>query len=555
MKKTLLLGIAFATFSLASHKTIAQNLQTLSIQSGFNSDVIANGIGPSSQSTSTDVDGVSFVFVSRDFQLTSGSDPLAFGLPEDGIVNSVVASTSGLAYQLAPYDSDNSLRLENLGDSGTLVFANPIPAVTVYMLATGGSGDCTVDATINFADNTSETISGLFINDWYGGNDYAIRGIGRINTANDVLEDGGGTNPRLYQIPLMISTDNQSKAILSITVTKSDTGGIPNIFAFSADAYTSCPAPSNITFTSASDGGTFNWTAPSAAPSAGYQYYYSSSPNPPSATTPPTGNVGEGVTTLTLTGLAMGQTYYLWVRSNCGSEQGFWQLKTFTTGQMEVVYTTGDIDTEYADDPEVSSTTECPGSLTINIPAGFQIASTNVEYAMTTASNGWLNEQRSILECANNNTSEDAVASGVGSNTGTYNYNRNGLTLANGLTGAVSFNLKAWRTYGSSGCNVDYNRVVNNSWKITVTLTADLSNTEATAQKIRVYPIPFNNVLNIDNPQQVKTVAVTDLTGKLVYSTQQPQQQLYLGGLTNGLYLLTLTTEDGSLQHTKVLKQ
>jgi hypothetical protein len=554
MKKKLLFIVAVASFLMVFQKTTAQNLQTISIQSGFNADVIANGIGTSLSSTTNDVDGVNYAFISRDFQLTSGSTPLTYGLPINGLINSVVASPAGLYYQLASYSGNNSLRLENTNDSGTLLFNSPLAAVNLYMLASGGSGACTVNVTVNFADATSETFTGIAISDWYGGANFAIQGIGRINLTNDVLETGGGTNPRLYQIPLTINVANQAKLIESVTVTKV-TGGIPNIFGFSANAYTVCSGPTNITFVSSNDGGTFNWTAPASAPSSGYQYYYSSSSTPPTVSTPPTGSVGAGVTTVTLTGLNMGETYYFWVRSDCGTEQGFWQMKMFTTGQMETTYTTGDINTEYSTGPTITSATACPGTLTINVPAGFQIASTNVSYTMTTASNGWMSEQRSLLVCTNNNTSEAAISSGVGGTTGTYSYNRTGLSLANGLSGNVTFDLRAWRTYGGTGCNADFNRVDNNTWKITVTLQEILSTVDVAMQKIKVYPIPFANMIHLDRAEEVKTIFVTEVTGKLVKTVEQPQQDIYLGDLNSGLYILTLTMHDGSIQNTKAIKQ
>jgi hypothetical protein len=554
MKKTLLFTTAIAAFLFVTQKATAQNLQHIAIQSGFNADVIANGVGTSITSTTNDVDGVNFNFISRDYQLTSGSTALTYGLPINGLITSAVASPAGLSYQLASYSGDNSLRLQNVSDAGTLVFTNPIPAVNLYMLATGGSGACTVNVTVNFTDTTTETFTGVAISDWYNGANFAIQGIGRINRTNDVLETGGGTNPRLYQIPLAINVANQSKPIESVTITKVS-GGIPNVFALSADAYTSCAGPTNITFISSNDGGTFNWTAPASAPSMGYQYYYSSSSVAPTASTTPSGSVAAGVTTVTLTGLTMGSTYYFWVRSNCDTEQGFWQMKMFTTGQMEATYTLGDINTEYSTGPTITSTTACPGTLTLDIPAGFQIASTDVSYTMTTALNGWMSEQRTLLVCTTNNTTEAAITSGVGGTTGTYSYNRTGLSIANGLTGNVTFDLRAWRTYGGSGCNADYNRVNNNSWRITVTLTQQLSNVEVAANKIKVYPIPFTDNIHLDNAQDVASIFVTDTTGKLIRTIQQPQQDIYLGDLNSGLYILTMTMQDGSIQHTKAIKK
>ena len=556
MKKTLLLFTSIASILLVCERTTAQNLQTVAIQSGFNADVIANGVGPSASSTTIDVDGVSFAFISRDFQLNAGSTPLTYGLPINGLITSAVPSPAGLSYQMASYSGNNSLRLANVNDMGTLVFTTPIAAVNLYMLATGGSGACTVNATVNFADATSQTFTNVAIADWYGGANFAIQGIGRVNLTNDVLENGGGINPRLYQLPLAISVVNQSKLIQSVTVTKGATGtGIPNVFAFSADAYSSCAAPTAITYTTTNDGGIFNWTAPASAPSMGYDYYYSSSSTAPTAATTPNGSVAAGVTTVTLTGLNLGSTYYFWVRSNCGTTQGFWQLKSFTTGQVVTTYTAGDINTEYSSGPTITSTTACPGSLTVVVPAGYQIASADVSYTMTTASNGYMIEQRSVLVCTTNNATEAGISSGVGSTIGTYSYNRTGLSLANGLTGSVNFDLRAWRTYGGTGCNATYNRVDNNSWKVTVTLQQQLSNISVNEKKIKIYPVPFTDVIYVDNAEEVASVFVTDITGKLVKTVKQPQEEIYLGDLKSGLYILTITMEDGSIKNTKAIKK
>ena len=74
------------------------------------------------------------------------------------------------------------------------------------------------------------------------------------------------------------------------------------------------------------------WTPPALAPSAGYSYFISTSPTAPSNSTIPTGTVGAGVNVITASGLNASTTYYVWVRSNCGSELSTWSSVTsFTT--------------------------------------------------------------------------------------------------------------------------------------------------------------------------------------------------------------------------------
>lgn len=85
--------------------------------------------------------------------------------------------------------------------------------------------------------------------------------------------------------------------------------------------------PSSITVTATSlTTATVNWTAASPAPANGYQYYYSTSTTVPTTGTTPSGSTGAGITTVNLTGLTSGTTYYIWVRSNCGGGlgQGAW---------------------------------------------------------------------------------------------------------------------------------------------------------------------------------------------------------------------------------------
>src|SRR5690606_20130140 len=50
-------------------------------------------------------------------------------------------------------------------------------------------------------------------------------------------------------------------------------------------------------------------------------------------------------------------------------------------------------------------------------------------------------------------------------------YNRS-VDFANGATGSVEFVLKAWREWGGSDCNTDYNYVVNGTWVLTPTFSA-----------------------------------------------------------------------------------
>ncbi len=82
-----------------------------------------------------------------------------------------------------------------------------------------------------------------------------------------------------------------------------------------------CLEPATITATSVTvNSATINWTASASAPADGYDIYYSTSSTSPTISTTPSGSVGAGVITWpTGSVLSANTTYYVWVRSNCGS--------------------------------------------------------------------------------------------------------------------------------------------------------------------------------------------------------------------------------------------
>ncbi len=452
---------------LLHNKAHAQNYEPLTVTSGFTADVIANGVGNANVSTTIAVDDANYNFLTNDFQATSSSAIQANGLPSTGIIQS--AATPGLTYQLGPLSASNSLRIVSQNGTGTLVFTNQESATNIYILATGGSGAGTISATINFTDGTNQPATNLAVPDWFDSNvqPIAASGFGRVNRTNNGIENPAG-NPRMYQIAIPITTANQTKLIQNIQITKTSAAAcIVNVFAVSAQT-SACLVPTALTATSTANGGTVSWTAPATAPT-GYEYYFSTTNTPPSTATP--GITATG-TSVSFSGLATGQTYYVWVRSNCGDgDVSAWVAKPFTTGQISVTYTAGDISTAYNTAPTAASVTTCPGLMSITIPDGYQITALATSYTMTGQNGAYQSEQRSLVYCTTTSMGETALASGAGTG-GTFSYNRTGLAIANGATGTVNFEMHAFRTWTStmeSGCGIYYNKVNNNTWTLTAT--------------------------------------------------------------------------------------
>jgi gliding motility-associated-like protein len=92
-----------------------------------------------------------------------------------------------------------------------------------------------------------------------------------------------------------------------------------------------CVAPSALTLGSFTQTtATYTWTAPAGAPPAGYDYYYSQSNVWPNAVTTPSGTTTTP--TATISGLAASETYYMWIRSSCGTTN-----KSFWVGPVAVI--------------------------------------------------------------------------------------------------------------------------------------------------------------------------------------------------------------------------
>lgn len=80
-----------------------------------------------------------------------------------------------------------------------------------------------------------------------------------------------------------------------------------------------CITPTGLTATPNSPfTATLNWTASPSAPTNGYEYYYNTSATAPTAGTTPSGSVGAGILTASISSLSADTVYYVWVRSNCG---------------------------------------------------------------------------------------------------------------------------------------------------------------------------------------------------------------------------------------------
>lgn len=84
-----------------------------------------------------------------------------------------------------------------------------------------------------------------------------------------------------------------------------------------------------------------------------------------------------------------------------------------------------------------------------------------------------------------------------------------------------------------------------------LTLATDNNSTKNT---ISAYPNPFSDVLTISDVKNVKSILVSDVSGRIIKNIAV-QKEINLSDLKSGLYFVTLKMEDGSTNTIKAIKK
>lgn len=580
MRKKITIGFFCLMMVLLFSEINAQTYQTLNVISGYNADLIANGSGAASSSTTQSVDLPSngYVLMSADFVNTTGAMP-TLGLPSSGLINS--ANTTGLSFQLASYDSNNALRLENINDSGVLNFGSSPNASKLFMLATTGNGNSIASVVVNFTDGTNQIFTNRSVKDWYGGAEFAIKGIGRVSRVTDAVENNAN-DPRLYEIALPISSANQTKNISSVSVTKTSSAeGFLCVFGFSYTAVNNCSAPDSVTASSVtSNSATVSWAAVSGVSS--YELYSSTSPAAPAGSTMPT---YTGITAVTkdLTGLSPGTSYYVWVRSDCGGGS----VSDWSLINADFITDCAYADTPYTEDFNSVTGTDlpaCTSQQTINEGywdvwdgtgyAGFNSNVVSTYNDDTGDADTWFYTNGINLQAGTSYTltfdygnydspQNFKVAYGTApldtsmvniihdySNVDVATYTTATFTITPAETGVyyLGFNV-----YTPASMNTGYGLMMLDNISLT---TANLSTSEHLLPKnLQIYPNPTSDYLNLKGDKKPVGVKIFDISGKMVLSLDKTEGRIDVSQLIKGNYILTVQNADGTSSTHKFVKK
>lgn len=88
---------------------------------------------------------------------------------------------------------------------------------------------------------------------------------------------------------------------------------------------------------------------------------------------------------------------------------------------------------------------------------------------------------------------------------------------------------------------------------VDVTETTDV-NPIPTAE-FKVYPNPFNNIINIDNHDKLTRAIVTNIAGQRVLDVEYPDHVISTSNLRSGVYVISLYTEDGMAKSVRIVKR
>ncbi|WP_236976947.1 fibronectin type III domain-containing protein [Membranihabitans maritimus] len=139
---------------------------------------------------------------------------------------------------------------------------------------------------------------------------------------------------------------------------------------------------------------------------------------------------------------------------------------------LMATYSSGDLPLDYN-----GLYNDCSGEISITLPSGgfYEVTGIDVEYSIEAVGEpfyGFINEQNSRIYFTNESSAESWFQ-GSGFEPGTQEYSRSEVDIANGVYSGgteLIFQLQAYRTYGfdDTDCNTDYQKILNNTWEITV---------------------------------------------------------------------------------------
>jgi hypothetical protein len=166
----------------------------------------------------------------------------ASGVPTAGTFGSVSDAQHAFVLQPNGAGQNDALMLDTGHTSGTLTLSTPAKYSSLSFLVASGNGASNINATIHYADGSSQ-IASIAAPDWFNNGPIAWYAAGRVNTALSDWNQVLGTNPRMFEEDLV--TNNANSNITSIDFNFGGSGTNREV-VFGVSGITAVPEPSAI---------------------------------------------------------------------------------------------------------------------------------------------------------------------------------------------------------------------------------------------------------------------------------------------------------------------
>lgn len=318
---------------------------------------------------------------------------------------------------------------------------------------------------------------------------------------------------------------------------------------------------------------TVSWTPPTVTTASTYDLYYSTSSTAPTSLTTPN-YAGISGTSQVLNSLTASTIYYVWVRSDCGAGgKSAWTQFNFSTlcGTINGGYSenfdsytgttngnTGVLPNCWnnlgtADGGHISSYLVSSGNSLYMWTSGVRIAFVALP-PMSTLQSGLYKltfdakasvTAGGILQIGYvdaSNTFVELTTFSVPSTGSVYPFSYNVPILPAGITQLALKNL---------GTPANSLSLDNLSYELHM-----LSTSEVITKKVNtIYPNPFTDVISITNSDEIRSISVIDLSGRVLKSNIKVSESINLSDLKSGMYLLNLELKDGTKISHKIMKK
>ncbi|MBL7931241.1 MAG: T9SS type A sorting domain-containing protein [Bacteroidia bacterium] len=212
----------FLNFLLLVSVSVVRSQITPIAVSNHNYDAVAEATTATAH-TSGALDGSDYILYSQAY----GSNFTgALGLPNSGTF-----SSGNYTFQMAPYTGNNVIFLP-ASQIDSLILTTPAAYAGLSLLCFSTEGNGSMNVTIRFTDNTTQTISNQSLTDWFGTGNTIASGFDRAGRTSGT-PSYNSTNPKAFYIDIPILCTNRSKNVKNIKFQNTSTGARDVIMAVS----------------------------------------------------------------------------------------------------------------------------------------------------------------------------------------------------------------------------------------------------------------------------------------------------------------------------------